>query len=136
GADHRDRDGGDETFGAYRVDQRAARHLSGQRNRAADRQHDTDVDLGPGGRGEIVVDERTEARLHVGDEEDEPVEPAQARARRMRRLLAGGARGGGDTSFAPCAGGISRVPPPGVPPLLSDRPGTSPPPPPSPPPAP
>ena len=63
---------------------RAARHLPEQRHHAADRQHEADVDLRPFLRRQIDRDERAEPGLHVGDEEDEPVEAAQAAARRVR----------------------------------------------------
>ena len=64
-----------------------------QRDEARGREHQADVDLRPFLRGEIDRDERPEAGLHVGDEEDEPVEPAQAaRATDARRLARAGSR--------------------------------------------
>ena len=67
-ADGRHREARDQPLGAGGVDEGAARHLPHQADDAADRQHETDVDLGPFLRGEIDRDERTEAGLHVGDE--------------------------------------------------------------------
>ena len=46
-----------------------------------------DIDLRPFLRGEIDRDEGPEAGLHVGDEEDEPIEAAQAAPRRRERRL-------------------------------------------------
>ena len=45
----------------------AARDLAEQRHDAADRQHETDLDLRPFLRGQIDRDERAEAGLHVGE---------------------------------------------------------------------
>ena len=50
-------------------------------------QDKTDVDLRPLLRGEKHRDERPKAGLHIGDEENEPIKPAQApRGRPERRL--------------------------------------------------
>ena len=81
-----DRDGGDGETGhqplrSRGVDQRAAGHLPDQRHEAPDRENEADIDLGPFLRGQVDRDEWTKAGLHVGDEEDEPVEPAQAAPR-------------------------------------------------------
>ena len=64
-----------------RIDQRAARHLRDQRDEAGHGENKADVDLRPFLRGQIDRDERPETGLHVGDEEDEPVEAAQAASR-------------------------------------------------------
>jgi hypothetical protein len=66
--------------------------LAGERHQSAGGQNKADVELGPGVRGQIDRDERTEAGLDVGEEKGEPVKPARARARRRiarcgRRLL-------------------------------------------------
>ena len=66
------------SFGAGGIDDGAARHLADQSDDAADRQHQSDLDLGPFLRRQIDRDERAEAGLDVGKEEDEPVETALA----------------------------------------------------------
>ena len=93
------RHGRDDPLGTHRVDQRAARYLAQQRDQAGDRQHQADLDLRPFLRRQVDGDERTEAGLHVGDKEDEPVEPLQALPRGVRR---GG--GGSDTGVRYCRG--------------------------------
>src|SRR5581483_10051460 len=75
-------------FRARRIDDGAARHLPDQPDDAADRQHQADLRLRPLLRGQIHRDERAKTGLHVGEEENEPVEPAQALFGRVR--LAGG----------------------------------------------
>ncbi|MET4839520.1 hypothetical protein ABIF62_000015 [Bradyrhizobium japonicum] len=84
-ADGRDRKGGDQPLGLCGIDDRATRHLPDQRDDAADRQHEADLDLRPFLRREVDRDEGAEPGLHVGEEEDEPVEAAQALARRRRK---------------------------------------------------
>ena len=99
---HRDRaqrQAGDKPLRTRGIHQCAARHLAHAARSAAGRQHQPDVDLGPFLRGEIDRDERTEAGLDVGDEEDEPVEPAKAAPGGMRRL-ASPAGGDGTTASA------------------------------------
>jgi hypothetical protein len=64
--------------------------LPGQGDKAGGRQHEADVDLCPFLSGEIDRNERPEAGLDVGNEKDEPVEPAQAPVRRTRRWFARG----------------------------------------------
>ncbi len=86
-ADRHDGDAGDEALRTRGIDQRAARHLADQRNEAGRGQDEPDIDLRPSLRGEINRDERAEAGLHVGDKENEPVEPAQAVPRRQQRRL-------------------------------------------------
>ena len=111
-ADRHDRNAGDEALGSGGIDQGAARHLSDQRNEARRRLHEPDIDLGPALRGEINRDERPESGLHVGDEENEPIEPAQAALRRRERRL-GPLRAVGRARclrrrLAPCGSGRSR----------------------------
>ena len=77
-ANRDDGDAGDQPFRARGVDHGAARHLADQRDEAGRRKHEADVDLRPLLRREIDRHERTETGLHVGDEEDEPIEAAQA----------------------------------------------------------
>ncbi|MHC2369380.1 hypothetical protein ACVIQT_004028 [Bradyrhizobium diazoefficiens] len=84
-ADGRDGKGGDQPLGFCRVDDRPARHLPDQGDDAANRQHEADLALRPFLRRQIDRDEGAEAGLHVGEEEDEPVEAAQAPARRCRK---------------------------------------------------
>ena len=54
---------------------------------AADREHQADIDLGPFLRRQVDRQEGAKARLQVGDEEGEPVEPTPTRSRRHVRLL-------------------------------------------------
>jgi hypothetical protein len=48
-----------------------------------------DIDLRPFLGGEEYRDEGAETGLHVGNEEDEPIEAAQAASRRRQRRLGG-----------------------------------------------
>ena len=100
-ADGRDRKARDQPFGAGGIDDGAAGHLPDQADDAADRQHETDLDLGPFLRREVNRDEWTEAGLHIRQKEDEPVEAAQALARRRR--CASGVTGSGtsETTLSP-----------------------------------
>ena len=91
-ADEHKRDRGETTFRARRVHQGSARYLSDERDEPADRQHEADVYLGPFIGREIDGDERAKARLHIGNEEGEPIEPAQALARGAGRSLGSAAR--------------------------------------------
>jgi hypothetical protein len=52
--------------------------LPDQADNATDREHEADLRLSPFLRGQIDRDERTESRLDVGKEKNEPVEAAQA----------------------------------------------------------
>jgi len=61
--------------------------LPDERNETRSRQDEPDVDLGPVLRSEINRDERPESGLYVGDEKNEPIEPAQAALRRRQRRL-------------------------------------------------
>ena len=63
------------------IDQRAAGHLARHRDRPAEAEREADLGLGPSLAREIDRDERAEAGLDIGDEEDEPVEPALAALR-------------------------------------------------------
>ncbi len=74
-----------QPFGAGGIDDRAAGHLPDQADDAADRQHKADLDLGPFLGRQVNRDEGPEPGLHIGEKEDEPVEAAQALARRRRR---------------------------------------------------
>ena len=77
-----------KALGAGGVDQRAARHLSDQRDETGGGEDEADIDLCPFLRCEKDRDERSEAGLHVGDKKDEPVEATQtARRRRERRFV-------------------------------------------------
>ena len=87
-ADGDDGDAGDEALGARGIDDGAAGHLAEQRHDARRRLHEADIELRPALPGQIDRHERAETGLHVGDEEDEPIEPAQAARRRMQRRLA------------------------------------------------
>ena len=81
----RDRDDGetcDQPFRSRGIDERAAGHLPDQRDETADGENEADIDLRPFLGGQIDRDERAETGLHIGDEEHEPVEPAQAALRR------------------------------------------------------
>src|SRR6516225_2124191 len=64
----------------------AARYLADQCNEARHRQDEADINLRPVLRSQVDRNKWTEASLHVGDEENEPIEAAQASARRRRRL--------------------------------------------------
>jgi hypothetical protein len=77
---------------AHHIDQGAARHLQGQRDKPANSEDETDIALGPGVRGQVDGDERPEPGLDVGKEEGEPIEPAQARARVRGCAVGSGAR--------------------------------------------
>ena len=88
-ADRADRNPGDQPFGARRVDQRAARHLRDERHETGRGENKADIDLRPFLGGEEYRDEGAETGLHVGDEEDEPIEAAQAAPRRRQRRLGG-----------------------------------------------
>ena len=57
---------------------RATGHLPDQADDAADRQHESDLDLGPSLGGEVNRDERAEPGLHIGQKEDEPIQPPHA----------------------------------------------------------
>jgi len=81
-ANRRHRKAGHQPFGARRVDDGAARHLSNQPDETTDRQHKADLDLGPLLRCQVHRDEWTEAGLHIREKEDEPIKSAQALARR------------------------------------------------------
>ena len=95
-ADRADRDPGDQPFGARRIDQRAARHLANERHEAGRGENKADIDLRPFLRGEKDRDERAETGLHVGDEEDEPIEAAQAaRAKEPAAARSPSGAGGG-----------------------------------------
>ena len=85
-ADGRNRKARDQPFGFRSVDDRPARHLPEQPDDAGNREHEADLALRPFFRGQIDRDERTKAGLHVGQEEDEPVERAQAPRRGVGRL--------------------------------------------------
>jgi hypothetical protein len=87
-ADGDDGDAGDEALGAGGIDDGATRHLAEERDDARRRLHETDIELRPALPGEVDRHERAEAGLYVGDEKDEPIEPAQAARRRMQRRLA------------------------------------------------
>ena len=78
GGDQRDRDAGDAAHRTDGIDQSAARHLAHQGDDGRDRQDEADFDLSPLLRRQVDGDEGAEAGLHVGDKEDEPVEPLQA----------------------------------------------------------
>jgi len=89
-ADRSNGDAADQTFRSGGIDQGAARHLADQRDDASRGQNQADVDLRPFLRSEKNRDERAEPGLHIGDEEDEPIDAAQAARRgRQRRLAAG-----------------------------------------------
>ena len=106
----------DQPLRAGGIDQRAARHLPQQRDQAAGREHEADVNLRPLLRREIDRNEWAEAGLNVGHEENEPVEPA--------KTVAGGMRGG---SFASGGRGtnVERAPDPAARDRLSSRTGLS-----------
>ena len=72
---------GDQSLGAGRIDDGASRHLADQTDYAPDRQHQTDLGLGPLLGREVNRDERSESGLHICQKEDEPVEAARALAR-------------------------------------------------------
>jgi hypothetical protein len=86
-ADRRNREAGHQPLGASGIDDGSAGHLPDQADQAADRQHKTDLDLGPFLRRQIDRNEWTEPGLHVCQKEDEPVEAAQALARWSCRRL-------------------------------------------------
>jgi hypothetical protein len=80
-----DRDDGetcDQPFRSGGIDERAAGDLPDERDETADGENEADIDLRPFLGGQIDRDERAETGLHVGHEEHEPVEPAQAALRR------------------------------------------------------
>src|SRR5262249_61764169 len=81
GADCEERNAGDQSRGAYRIDQHAGRQLAGQGDKPAGGEDETDVDLCPGMRREVDRHKRTETGLNVGEEEAEPVKAAVAAAR-------------------------------------------------------
>jgi hypothetical protein len=91
--DRRHRKCGHQPRRTHRVDQRAARHLTGERDQPTRGQDQTDIKLRPSLCGEIDRDEWTEAGLDIREKKVEPVEAARARRRcgsgyRDRRLLA------------------------------------------------
>jgi hypothetical protein len=55
---------------------------------AAHREDKADIDLGPFLGGQVDGHKRAKAGLDVGDEEDEPIEPAQATSARTTRRFA------------------------------------------------
>src|SRR4029077_580271 len=77
---------GDAPLRARRVHQGSARYLPDECDEPPDREHETDVHLGPFIGSEVDGDERAKARLNVGNEEGEPIEPAQTFARGPRGL--------------------------------------------------
>ena len=85
GADQGHRDARRQPLGSHGIEQRAAGNLADQRHQAGDGEHEADIDLRPFLRRQIDRDEGAEAGLHVGHEEDEPIEPAQAASRGPRR---------------------------------------------------
>ena len=83
-------DAANQTFRSGGIDKGSARHLADQGDDAGRRQNQADVDLRPFLRSEKDRDEWAEPGLYIGDEEDEPIEAAQAARRgRQRRLVAG-----------------------------------------------
>ena len=87
-ADGDDGDAGDHPFRTGGIDDGAAGHLAEQRHDARRRLHEADIELRPALPGQVDRHERAETGLHVGDEEDEPIEPAQAARRWPQRRLA------------------------------------------------
>ena len=81
-ANRRHRDHCNRARRAHRVHQRTPRHLASERHQSACGQHQPDIQLCPGLRGQVNGDERTETGLDVGKEKGEPVKAARARARR------------------------------------------------------
>jgi hypothetical protein len=75
------------SFGTGGIDDGSAGHLPDQADDAADREHKADLDLGPFLRGQIDRHEWPETGLHVGQKEDEPIEPVLAFARRLWRRV-------------------------------------------------
>ena len=67
------------------VDDRSAGNLTHQADDSADGQDKADIGLGPFFRGEINGDESAKSSLYVRQEEDEPIESAEAREGRTRR---------------------------------------------------
>jgi hypothetical protein len=86
-ADAGDRRGGRASFRANRIDHRAAGHLPEQADHAADRENKADIGQRPFLGGQIDRDEWAKAGLNVRHEESEPIEPAQAGARRLCRAV-------------------------------------------------
>jgi hypothetical protein len=76
---------GDQPCRAHGVDQSAAGHLPGQRNKSSRGQDQADIELRPLMRSQIDSNERTKTGLNVGEKKGEPVEAANA-PRRRRRL--------------------------------------------------
>ena len=86
-ADGRNRKAGHQPLGASGIDDGPAGYLPYQADQAADRQHKTDLDLGPLLRRQINRNEWTEPGLHIRKKKNEPVEAAQALARGSCRRL-------------------------------------------------
>jgi hypothetical protein len=63
--------------------------LPNKRHETSSRKDQTDIDLRPFLRGEKYRNEGPETGLHVGDEEDEPIEAAQAAPRGRKRRPGG-----------------------------------------------
>ena len=82
----RHREPRDQPRRAHGIDQRAAGHLTGQRDEAARGQDQADIELRPLMRGQIDRNERTKAGLDVREEEGEPVETARTCLRRRTRV--------------------------------------------------
>ena len=83
-----DGDAGNKAFGSGGVNQPAAGHLPGQRDKPGYRQNQTDIGLCPFLCSQIDREERSKSGLDVGDAEDEPVETAKAALRRRGRHIA------------------------------------------------
>jgi len=74
------------------IDQRARRRLRENSCDPADREREPDALFVPMVASEVYRDERPHPRLHVGEEEIEPIEATQRSPRRGRFGLYGGVR--------------------------------------------
>ncbi len=88
--DQDERGGEQQPLRAHVVHQGAARCLARDGDEGAHRERQPDASLRPALRREVEGDERAETRLHVGDEEVQPVESALASGRGMRLLARAG----------------------------------------------
>ena len=75
-------------LGAGGIDQRAARHLAGERKQSAHGQEEANIALRPFLRGQIDCDQWSETHLCVGEKEHEPIQRPQTFARGARRQTA------------------------------------------------
>jgi hypothetical protein len=77
-SDTYDTERGNNSLRPRGVNERPAWYLTRERNNAADRQDKPNVGLRPFMHRQEDGDKRAKSGLHIGEEEDEPIETAQA----------------------------------------------------------